>query len=64
MITLIRWYLLKAKEIKLKLAFWSFIDQIKNEIVKNGDGVEKKLISEITKLIHEDNKNKNEIESK
>ena len=64
MITLIRWYLLKAKEIKLKLAFWSFIDQIINEIVKNGDGVEKKLISEITKLIHEDNKNKNEIESK
>lgn len=62
MITLIRWYLLKAKEIKLKLAFWSFIDQIINEIVKNGDGVEKKLISEITKLIHEENKN--EIESK
>ena len=62
MITLIRWYLLKAKEIKLKLAFWSFIDQIVNEIVKNGDGVEKKLISEITKLIHEENKN--EVESK
>lgn len=64
MITLIRWYLLKAKEIKLKLAFWSFIDQIINEVVKNGDGVEKKLIAEISKLIHEDNKNKNEIESK
>ena len=62
MITLIRWYLLKAKEIKLNLAFWSFIDQIVNEIVKNGDGVEKKLISEITKLIHEENKN--EVESK
>lgn len=62
MITFIRWYLLKAKEIKLKLAFWSFIDQIVNEIVKNGDGVEKKLISEITKLIHEENKN--EVESK
>ena len=62
MITLIRWYLLKAKEIKLKLSFWSFIDQIVNEIVKNGDGVEKKLISEITKLIHEENKN--EVESK
>lgn len=62
MITLIRWYLLKAKEIKLKLAFWSFIDQIVNEIVKNGDGVEKKFISEITKLIHEENKN--EVESK
>lgn len=62
MITFIRWYLLKAKEIKLKLAFWSFIDQIVNEIVKNGDSVEKKLISEITKLIHEENKN--EVESK
>lgn len=62
MITLIRWYLLKTKEIKLKLAFWSFVDQIINEIVKNGDGVEKKLISEIAKLIHEENKN--EVESK
>ena len=62
MITFIRWYLLKAKEIKLKLVFWSFIDQIVNEIVKNGDGVEKKLISEISKLIHEENKN--EVESK
>lgn len=64
MITLIRWYLLKAKEIKLKLAFWSFIDQIINEIVKNGDGIEKKLIAEFAKLIHEDNKNKNETEPK
>ena len=62
MITLIRWYLLKTKEIKLKLAFWSFVDQIINEIVKNGDSVEKKLISEIAKLIHEENKN--EVESK
>lgn len=62
MITLIRWYLLKAKEIRLKLAFWSFVDQIINEIVKNGDGVEKKLISEITKLIHEDYKNKPTVE--
>lgn len=62
MITLIRWYLLKTKEIKLKLAFWSFVDQIINEIVKNGDGVEKKLISEIAKFIHEENKN--EVESK
>lgn len=59
MITLIRWYLIKSKEIKLKLAFWSFIEQIMNEITGNGDDIEKKLIAEFAKLIHEDNKGKN-----
>ena len=57
MITLIRWYMLKAKEIKMKLAFWTLVDQLVVEIAKNGDGVEKKLMDSLVKLIHEENKN-------
>ena len=57
MITLIRWYMMKAKEIKMKLAFWTIVDQLVTEIAKNGDGVEKKLMDSLVKLIHEENKN-------
>ena len=57
MITLIRWYMMKAKEIKMKLAFWTLVDQLVTEIAKNGDGVEKKLMDSLVKLIHEENKN-------
>lgn len=56
MITLIRWYMLKAKEIKMKLAFWTLVDQLVTEIAKNGDGIEKKLMDSLVKLIHEENK--------
>ena len=56
MITLIRWYMLKAKEIKMKLAFWTLVDQLVTEIAKNGDGIEKKLMDALVKLIHEENK--------
>lgn len=57
MITLIRWYMLKAKQIKMKLAFWILVDQLVTEVAKNGDGIEKKLIDTLVKLIHEENKN-------
>lgn len=56
MITLIRWYMMKAKEIKMKLAFWTIVDQLVTEIAKNGDGIEKKLMDSLVKLIHEENK--------
>ena len=56
MITLIRWYMMKAKEIKMKLAFWTIVDQMVTEIAKNGDGIEKKLMDSLVKLIHEENK--------
>jgi hypothetical protein len=49
--------MMKAKEIKMKLAFWTIIDQLVTEIAKNGDGVEKKLMDSLVKLIHEENKN-------
>lgn len=57
MITLIRWYMMKAKQIKMKLAFWTLVDQLVTEIAKNGDGLEKKLMDSLVKLIHEENKN-------
>ena len=56
MITLIRWYTMKAKQIKMKLAFWTLVDQLVTEIAKNGDGIEKKLMDSLVKLIHEENK--------
>lgn len=56
MITLIRWYMMKAKQIKMKLAFWTLVDQLVTEIAKNGDGIEKKLMDALAKVIHEENK--------
>lgn len=56
MITLIRWYMMKAKQIKMKLAFWTLVDQLVVEVAKNGDGIEKKLMDSLVKLIHEENK--------
>lgn len=54
MITLIRWYLLKAKEIKIKLAFYSFVDQIVNEVI-NTDELQKKILHELVEIIHKEN---------
>ena len=56
MITIIRWFILKSKEIKMKLAVMSFLEQIINEVTNNNDDIQKKFIAEFAKLIHEDNK--------
>ena len=56
MITLIRWWLYKSKEIKLKLAFWQFIDKQTKELIDNPEKLENKIIAEIAALIHESNK--------
>ena len=55
MITLFRWYLMKTKEIKWKLAFWQFIDQQATELLKNPEDVEKKFISALAEIIHNEN---------
>lgn len=34
MITLIRWFQIKAKETKYRLAFWRFVDGLFDEIAK------------------------------
>lgn len=57
MITLIRWYMLKAKQIKMKLAFWTFVDHLVTGVVKNSDKFENNLMDALAKVIHEENKN-------
>lgn len=56
MITIIRWWVYKAKVIKLKLGVIAVIEQLLKEVTKNGDDIQKKFIAELAKLIHEDNK--------
>ncbi len=63
MITLFRWVLLKQKEIKWRLAFWQFIDKQLMEIIKNPEGIEKKIMPYLAEIIHNSN-NKNGSENK
>lgn len=56
MITIIRFILLKQKEIKWKLAFWQFADKKLMELIKNPEEIENKLIDSLAKIIHESNK--------
>ena len=56
MITIIRWWIYKAKVIKLKLGVVTVIEQLLKEVTKNGDDIQKKFIAELAKFIHEDNK--------
>ena len=58
MITLFRWYLLKAKKIKWELALWQFIDQQATELIKHPEEIEKKILPYLAELIHESNENK------
>lgn len=56
MITLFRWWLYKAKEIKWKFAFWQFVDRQLAELIKNPAELEKQLMDSLAKIIHETNK--------
>ena len=56
MITIIRGWIYKAKVIKLKLGVVAVVEQLLKEATKNGDDIQRKLIAEFAKLIHEDNK--------
>lgn len=58
MITLFRWYLMKTKEIKWKLAFWQFIDKQATELLKNSEEIEKKFVSALAEIIHNENPKK------
>lgn len=52
MITLIRWYIMKTKEIKWKLAFWQFVDKQASELIKNPEELEKKILPYLVEIIH------------
>lgn len=51
MITIIRWYMIKSKEIKYKLALWQFVDRLFTEVSKNTEEIEQKLLDTIVKMI-------------
>ena len=52
MITLFRWILLKQKKIKWELALWQFIDKQATELLKNPEEIEKKFVSALAEIIH------------
>ena len=58
MITLFRWILLKQKKIKWELALWQFIDKQASELLKNPEEIEKKFISALAEIIHNENPKK------
>ncbi len=58
MITLFRWILLKQKKIKWELALWQLIDKQASELLKNPEEIEKKIVSELAEIIHNENPKK------
>ena len=56
MITLVRWYIMKTKEIKWRLAVWQFVDQQAKELLKNPEEFEKKFVSALAEIIHNEEK--------
>ena len=56
MITLFRWILLKQKKIKWELALCQFIDQQTKELLKNPEEIEKKFVSALAEIIHNEEK--------
>lgn len=53
MITLFRWYIMKTKEIKWKLAFWQFIEESVKELQKDPELLAKKIMPYLAEVIHE-----------
>ena len=58
MITLVRWYIMKTKDIKYRLALWQFIDQQAKELLKNPEEIEKKFVSALAEIIHNESPKK------
>ena len=56
MITLFRWILLKQKKIKWELALWQLVDKQAKELLKNPEEFEKKFVSALAEIIHNEGK--------
>lgn len=56
MLTLIRWLILQQKKTKWELALWQFIDKQASELIKNPEEIEKKFVSALAEIIHNDGK--------
>ena len=58
MITLFRAIRLWQIRTKYRLALWQFIDQQASELLKNPEEFEKKFISSLAEIIHNENSKK------
>ena len=58
MITLFRAIRLWQLRTKYRLALWQFIDKQANELLKNPEEIEKKFISALVEIIHNENPKK------
>ena len=58
MITLFRMIRLWQLRTKWRLALWQFIDQQAKELLKNPEEIEKKLVSALADIIHNENPKK------
>ena len=56
MITLFRAIRLWQLRIKYRLALWQFIDQQAKELLKNPEEIEKKFVSALAEIIHNEEK--------
>lgn len=52
MITLIRWWIYKTKEIKWKCALWQYADKQLMTLAKNPEMIEKKIMPYLAETIH------------
>ena len=58
MITLIRAIRLWQLRTKYRLALWQFVDQQTKELLKNPEEIEKKFVSTLAEIIHNENPKK------
>ena len=58
MITLIRAIRLWQLRTKWRLALWQFVDQQAKELLKNPEEIEKKFVSALAEIIHNENPKK------
>lgn len=52
MITLIRWWIYKTKEIKWKCALWVELDKQLTNLIKNPEEIEKRIMPYLAEIIH------------
>ena len=58
MITLFRAIRLWQIRTKYRLALWQFVDQQAKELLKNPEEIEKKFVSALAEIIHNENPNR------
>ena len=58
MITLFRAIRLWQIRTKYRLALWQFVDQQSKELLKNPEEIEKKFVSALAEIIHNENSTK------